>query len=270
MITGSVENFPGFSQGIDGQRLMADMRAQAERFAARFVTEDVETVDLSKHPFTVTSMSGEKQETLALIIATGATARRLPLDSEKKLWGRGISACAVCDGALPVFRNKPLAVIGGGDSAIEEAMHLTKFGSKVYIIHRRDAFRASKVMQKRATENPKIEILWTKTVEEFLGDKMLAGLKLKDTRSGQVSSIEVNGAFEAIGHTPNSAFLNSQLKTDPTGYILTQPGTTKTSVEGVFAAGDVQDPNYRQAITAAASGCMAALDAERWLQEKGL
>jgi len=270
MTTGLVENFPGFSEGIDGQQLMAEMKAQAKRFGARMIMEDVSEVNLSRRPFSVTSMGGETSETHALIIATGAVARRLPLDSEKKLWGKGISACAVCDGALPIFRNKPLAVIGGGDSAIEEAVHLTQFGSKVFIIHRRDQLRASKIMQKRAMEHPKIEILWNKIPEEFIGETAVNGIKLKDTKTGEISEISVTGVFEAIGHTPNTAFLNGQLKTTEDGYLVTKPDSTATSIEGVFAAGDVKDPKYRQAITAAGSGCMAALEAERWLAEKGV
>jgi thioredoxin reductase (NADPH) len=214
-------------------------------------------------------MDDKLYESQSLIIATGATAKRMPLDSEKKFWGRGISACAVCDGALPIFRNKPLAVIGGGDSAIEEATHLTKFGSMVYIIHRRDSFRASKIMQKRALEHPKITILWNKTVEEFLGESLLTGLTLKDTVTNEISTLSVSGAFEAIGHLPNTGFLNGQVACADNGYIITKPGTTQTSIEGLFAAGDVQDPDYRQAISAAGSGCMASLECERWLAEQG-
>ncbi len=268
MTTGVVENFPGFPEGIDGQKLVADMRSQAERFGTRMVMEDITQVQLGSRPFVLTSMSGETCETAALIVATGATARRLPMESEQRLWGRGISACAVCDGALPVFRNKPLAVIGGGDSAIEEAVHLTHFGSHVYLIHRRDQLRASRIMQKRATENPKMTVLWNKVVEEFVGDTLLSGLRLKDTKTGEISELEVAGAFEAIGHVPNTAFLAGQVALSDVGYIVTRDATTYTSVEGVFAAGDVQDARYRQAISAAGSGCMAALDAERWLAEQ--
>jgi len=266
MITGMVENFPGFPDGIHGQQLMANMREQAEKLGARMIMEDVLSVDLSARPFTVVSSSEEKYTSDALIIATGATANRLPLDSEKRLWGRGISACAVCDGALPVFRNRELAVIGGGDTAVEEAVYLTQFGSKVYLIHRRDELRASKIMRARAEGHPKIEILWNKTVDEFTGDDQLSGLKLRDTVTKEVSELAVAGAFEAIGHKPNTGFLNGQLETDPQGYIVTKPGASSTSVPGVFAAGDVQDPVYRQAVTAAGSGCMAALEAERYLQ----
>jgi len=265
MTTGIVENFPGWPEGIDGQKLMEQMRRQNERLGTRLVMEDVTEVDCSSRPFTVTTMSGTRYTGKALIIASGATARRLPLESEKQFWGKGISACAVCDGALPVFRNKELAVIGGGDSAVEEATHLTQFGSKVYLIHRRDELRASKIMQKRAFDHPKIEIVWNKVVEEFVGESALTGLKLKDTVTGELSDLVVAGAFEAIGHTPNTGFLKGQLESTDTGYIVTRPDSTITSVEGVFAAGDVQDSKYRQAVTAAGSGCMAAIEAERWL-----
>lgn len=270
MTTDIVENYPGFPEGINGQELVGFMRQQAERFGTRFIMDDIESVTLDKKPFIITSLSGDKHETHSLIIATGATAKRLPLNSEKKFFGSGISACAVCDGALPIFRNKELAVIGGGDSAIEEAIHLTKFGSKVYIIHRRDEFRASKIMQKRALENAKIKVLWNKTVEEFYGDELLRGITLKDTVTGEISKLPVSGAFEAIGHTPNTGFLGALLELDETGYIIPRPGSTMTSIEGVFAAGDVMDQKYRQAITAAANGCRAALDCERWLSETGI
>ncbi|MCL2218358.1 MAG: thioredoxin-disulfide reductase [Chitinispirillia bacterium] len=265
MITGEVENFPGFPGGIGGPALMANMREQAEKLGARMITEDVLSVDLSARPFAVISSSEERYGAEAVIIATGATANRLPLESEKRLWGRGVSACAVCDGALPIFRNKELAVIGGGDTAVEEAVHLTQFASKVYLIHRRDELRASKVMRSRAESHPKIEILWNKVVDEFLGDDCLNGLKLRDTVTGAVSELTVAGAFEAIGHKPNTGILNGQLETDRQGYIVTTPGASSTAVPGVFAAGDVRDSVYRQAITAAASGCMAAIEAERFL-----
>jgi len=265
MITGVVENFPGFPDGIAGPELMGNMREQAVKLGARMVMEDVSEVGLSSRPFAVTSSGEEKYAADVLIIATGATANRLPLESEKRLWGRGVSACAVCDGALPVFRNRELAVIGGGDTAVEEAVHLTQFASKVYLIHRRDELRASKIMRARAESHPKIEILWNKVVDEFVGENQLSGLKLRDTVTGEVSDLAVAGAFEAIGHKPNMRFLKGQLETDQQGYIATKPGSSLTSAEGVFAAGDVQDPTYRQAITAAASGCQAALEAERFL-----
>jgi thioredoxin reductase (NADPH) len=266
MITGVVENFPGFPDGIEGPELMAGMRRQAERFGARLVTDDVAEADLSRRPFAVSTVNGDKFTAEALIIATGAAAGRLPLGSEKRLWGRGVSACAVCDGALPVFRNKELAVIGGGDTAVEEAVHLTQFASKVYLIHRRNELRAGAIMRERAASHPKIEILWNKVVDEFLGEQRLSGLKLRDTVTGEQSELTVAGAFEAIGHKPNVGFLNGQLKLDEQDYILITPGASKTSIEGVFAAGDVCDPHYRQAITAAASGCKAALDVQKWLQ----
>jgi thioredoxin reductase (NADPH) len=265
MITGVVENFPGFPEGIEGPELMSNMRRQAERFGTRLVTDDVAEVDLSRRPFAVSTANGDKFAADALIVATGAAASRLPLDSEKRLWGRGVSACAVCDGALPVFRNKDLAVIGGGDTAVEEAVHLTQFASKVYLIHRRNELRAGAIMRERAASHPKIEILWNKVVDEFLGEQRLSGLKLRDTVTGASSELTVAGAFEAIGHKPNVDFLKGQLKLDEQDYIVVVPGTSKTSVDGVFAAGDVCDPHYRQAITAAASGCKAALDVQKWL-----
>jgi thioredoxin reductase (NADPH) len=268
MTTGVVENFPGFKEGVAGQQLMAEMREQAIRVGAKLIGDDIESADLSQNPFKVITSNGETYESECLIVATGATARRLPLDSEKQFWGRGVSACAVCDGALPIFRNKPLAVIGGGDTAVEEANHLTHFGSKVYLIHRRNELRASSIMRARAMNHPKIEILWNKTVEEFTGESLLRGLRLKDAVTGYLSTIEVAGAFEAIGHQPNIAFLKGQLSTDENGYIITRPGSTETSIEGVFAAGDVQDSRFRQAVTAAGSGCMAALEAEWWLQKR--
>ena len=268
MITNVVENFPGFPEGILGPQLMANMREQAVNYGTRMIMEDVIEVELNTYPFVVTSMSGEKYMADSLIISTGATAKRLPLESEEKFWGRGISACATCDGALPAFRNKELAVIGGGDSAVEEALHLTQFGSKIYLIHRRDELRASKVMQKRILTHPKVQIVWNKVVEEFTGEQNFSGLRLRDTVTAEITELHVAGAFEAIGHTPNTSFLNGQLQLDSQGYIVTSPDSTKASVEGVFAAGDVQDQKYRQAITAAGSGCMAAIEAERWLQER--
>jgi len=269
MITTMIENFPGFPEAIAGPQLMANMREQALRHGTRIATDDVTEADLSRRPFMLTTVNGETYAANALIVASGATARRLPLDSEKKYWGRGISACATCDGSLPVFRNKELAVIGGGDTAIEEALHLTQFASKVFLIHRRSELRASKVMQNRAKTNPKIQILWNKTVEEFSGEKTLNSLKLRDTVTGEGSELVVAGAFEAIGHIPNTGFLKGRIATNDLGYIVTLPGSTHTNVEGVFAAGDVQDHKYRQAVTAAASGCMAAKEAEEWLRDQG-
>lgn len=269
MITTTIENFPGFPDAIQGPQLMANMREQALGHGTRITTDDVTEADLSRRPFKLTTANGETCTANALIVASGATARHLPLDSEKKYWGRGISACATCDGSLPVFRNKELAVIGGGDTAIEEALHLTRFASKVFLIHRRSELRASKVMQNRAKTNPKIQILWNKTVEEFMGGKTLDSLKLRDTVTGEASELAVAGAFEAIGHIPNTGFLKGRIATNDLGYIVTLPGSTHTNVEGVFAAGDVQDHKYRQAVTAAASGCMAAKEAEDWLRDQG-
>jgi thioredoxin reductase (NADPH) len=230
--------------------------------------EDIIEADLSRRPFTVTSMNGETYGAQTLIIASGATARRLPLASEQQFWGRGISACATCDGSLPIFREKELAVIGGGDTAIEEALHLTRFASKVFLIHRRNELRACKVMQKRLHSHPKIEVLWNKVVEEFLGEKLLTGLRLRDTATGDLSQLNVAGAFEAIGHIPNTRFLKGQVALSDFGYIVTQPGSTRTAIDGLFAAGDVQDSMFRQAVTAAASGCMAAKEVEWWLQDQ--
>lgn len=262
--TTEVENFPGFPEGIDGSELMHRMRAQSTRFGTVIHTETVTSVDLSARPFKVVT-DERTVEAEALIIATGATARRMHVPGEEKLWQQGISACAVCDGALPLFRNKVLAVIGGGDSAAEEAGHLTKFASKVLLVHRRDTLRASKIMAQRVLDNPKIEPVWNSELVEALGDKCLEAIRVRHVQTGATTDIPVSGLFYAIGHVPNTAFLAGQLALDETGYLKTEPGTTRTSVEGVFAAGDVQDRIYRQAITAAGSGCMAALDAERWL-----
>ncbi|MFW5960690.1 MAG: thioredoxin-disulfide reductase [Chitinivibrionales bacterium] len=269
MVTNIVENFPGFPDGIDGQKLVADMKEQAGKHGTRFIMEDVVSIEKGDKGFVIESMNGDKYYSLTVIVATGANAKRLPLESEKKLWGKGISACAVCDGGLPVFRNQPLAIIGGGDSAVEEAHHLTQFGSKIYIIHRRDKLRASKIMQSKALEHEKIEVLWNKVVDEFLGDKKISGLRLRDTKTDELSELEVKGVFEAIGHTPNTSFLNGLLDMDDAGYIKIDPATTYTSVSGIFAAGDVADSRYRQAVSAAGTGCRAAIDAERWLQEHG-
>jgi thioredoxin reductase (NADPH) len=268
--TTEVENFPGFPEGIDGEHLTRHFRAQSARFGTRIFTETIVSVDLSQRPFRVTS--GE-QEVFAetLIIATGATAKKLPIPGNDQYWQKGgISACAVCDGALPYYRNKVLAVVGGGDTACEEAMHLAKFGSKVLLIHRRDSLRASKIMQTRLLEHPKVEVVWDTVVDEVLGDgHSMTGLRIRNLLTGDEKIIEAGGLFYAIGHQPNSGFLNGQLVTDETGYIVTKPGTTQTSVSGVFAAGDVQDKVWRQAVTAAGTGCMAALEAERFLAEHG-
>ena len=267
--TGELENFPGFPEGVGGNEFMMLVRSQSVNMGVEILTETVESVDLSSRPFKVkTSTSEEKAETL--IIATGAIAKRMNVPHENDFWQKGISACAVCDGALPVFRNQPLVVVGGGDSAMEEAMHLSKFGSKVYIVHRRDELRASKTMQDRVLENPKIEILWSTTLVDVKGDSALTHVVLKDVKTGEQRDHEARGLFYAIGHKPNTEFLGGQLKTDEDGYIVTEAGTTRTSVEGVFAAGDVQDKKYRQAVTSAGSGCMAALDAEKYMNANPL
>lgn len=263
--TTEVENYPGYVS-ISGPELMDKMREQSIHCGTRIKTETVDKVDLSKRPFKV-FVGEETIETKTLIIATGATAKRMHLPSEDRLWQRGISACAVCDGALPVFRNKVLVVVGGGDSAVEEATYLTKFASKVIMLVRRDVLRASKVMQERAKNNPKIEIMFNSLPVELTGHKSLEGVVIQNTLNAKRSTLNVGGLFYAIGHLPNTAFLNGQLALDEAGYIKTKPGTTLTSVEGVFAAGDVQDKFYRQAITSAGTGCMAALEAERFLSE---
>ena len=265
--TTEIENFPGFPEGVSGPELMERMRAQSLKHGARIETQTVERVDLSRRPWRVVTEEGASFEAKALIIATGATARRMNISGEDKFWQRGISACAVCDGALPIFRNKVVVVVGGGDSAVEEASHLTKFAAKVILMHRRDELRASKAMQKRAFDDPKIEIMWHTVLVEALGEKFLSGLKVRDLKNDTVSELACNGLFYAIGHQPNTAFLSGQLELDEMGYIKTVPGTSQTTVPGVFACGDVQDKKYRQAITSAGSGCMAALEAEKFLHE---
>jgi thioredoxin reductase (NADPH) len=266
--TTEVENFPGFPEGIDGTKLTEHFRAQSLRYGTRIVTETVERIDLGRRPFRLQTISHEVQAH-TVIIATGATARRLAITGEDKLWQLGISACAVCDGALPIYRDKVLMVVGGGDTAVEEASHLTKFGKKVIVVHRRDKLRASQIMQKRLFENPKVEVMWNSVVEEAVGDKVLTGVRVRQVERDETHLIHCGGLFYAIGHVPNTSFLEKQVELDDVGYILTKPGTTQTSVPGVFAAGDVQDKHWRQAITAAGTGCMAALEAERFLVEHG-
>jgi thioredoxin reductase (NADPH) len=295
-MTTEVENYPGFPAGdlspylksslpednipyrdphmtgVTGPELMELMRQQAKNFGTRIITDDVVSVDLSKKPFDLKLLEGEKLSTHSLIIATGARANYLGLPSENLYKNRGVSACAVCDGALPRFRNKPLVVIGGGDSAMEEASYLSKFASIVYLVHRRGEFRASKIMAQRVLENPKIKVKWFSGVDEVLGDENrgVTGVRLRNLQDSSSEVIEATGMFCAIGHTPNTDFLAGQVQTDDKGYIVySQPFRTNTSVDGVFAAGDVADSYYRQAITSAGTGCMAALDAERWLGSHG-
>jgi thioredoxin reductase (NADPH) len=269
MTTTEVENYPGFPTGIQGPELMEQFRAQSLRFGTTIFTEDVTKVDLRARPFTIASAERTVQAQ-SIIIATGATAKRLGLPGEPRLWNKGMSACAVCDGALPVFRNKPLVVIGGGDSAVEEASFLTKFASKVYLIHRRDTLRASKIMQERVLANPKVEVIWDTVVSDVLGEDAVTAVTLKNVNTNQERVLPCGGVFYAIGFTPNTALFQGQMDLDDHGYLLTTPGSTLTSVAGVFACGDVQDTRYRQAITAAGSGCMAALDCERWLIHEGV
>lgn len=267
MTTTEVENFPGFEHGITGPDLIAVMRKQAERFGTRFLTRNVTKVDFGQRPFKV--WVGDKLHLAkSVIISTGASAKYLGLPSEKQYANRGVSACATCDGAF--FRNQEIGVVGGGDTAMEEAQFLTRFASKVYVIHRRDSFRASKIMVDRVLANPKIQVLWNATVEEVLGDgKSMTGAKIKNLVKGETSTLPITGLFLAIGHKPNTDLFKGVLDMNETGYLVTQPNTTYTNIPGVFAAGDVQDHVYRQAITAAGTGCMAAIDAERWLESQG-
>ncbi|MFO7590284.1 MAG: thioredoxin-disulfide reductase [Acidimicrobiia bacterium] len=265
MLTTDVENYPGFPDGIMGPELMTKMREQAARFGAEFVTADADRVDLSASPFGVW-VGDQEYRAEAVIISTGATARMLGLESEHRLLGHGVSTCATCDGFF--FRDKALAIVGGGDSAIEEAIFLTKFATSVTVIHRRDELRASKIMQERAFANEKLVFRWNSVVTEVLGDQAVEGVTLEDTETGETSRLDVAGLFVAIGHDPTTALFAGQLDLDDDGYIITAPDSTRTSIEGVYAAGDVQDHVYRQAITAAGSGCMAAIEAERWLEAR--
>ncbi len=266
MLTSDVENYPGFAEGITGPEMMEVFRKQAARFGTRFESKNITKVDFSTRPFKV--WQGQNLfQAKSVIIATGASAKYLGLESEKKFMSKGVSACATCDGAF--FKNMNVAVIGGGDTAMEEASFLTRFAKKVYLIHRRDVFRSSKIMLEKVKNNPKIEIRVNETVDEVLGGKVVEKLKLRNTVTNQQSELAVEGMFLAIGHKPNTDIFKGQLKLNEVGYINPIPGTTYTSVDGVFAAGDVQDPHYRQAVTAAGSGCMAAIDCERWLEKQG-
>ncbi|MBL7556688.1 MAG: thioredoxin-disulfide reductase [Bdellovibrionaceae bacterium] len=264
MITTDVENFPGFEHGLPGPDLIAVMRNQAKRFETRFITKNVTKVDFKSRPFKVWIRDQEYQAK-TVIISTGAKAKLLGLPSEKQYMSRGVSACATCDGAF--FRNVNVGVVGGGDTAMEEANFLTRFASKVYIFHRRDSFRASKIMVERAMKNPKIEVVWNSEIAEVLGDgKKMNAVIVNDTKTNEKRQMALDGLFIAIGHKPNTELFQGILDMDETGYLKTKPGSTYTNIEGVFASGDVQDPVYRQAITAAGTGCMASIDAERWLE----
>ncbi|MGD9999730.1 MAG: thioredoxin-disulfide reductase [Ilumatobacteraceae bacterium] len=263
MLTTEVENFPGFPDGIMGPELMTKFREQAARFGAEFLTEKATAIDFSQRPFKVW-VRDQLFEADSIIVSTGARSLMLDLPAESRLLGHGLSTCATCDGFF--FRGQEIAVVGGGDSAVEEATFLTKFASKVTLIHRRDSLRASKIMQDRALSNPKIEMLWNTVVEDLVGDDKLEGAIVRNTLTGETSSLPVSGLFVAIGHRPNTDLFKGVLEMEDSGYLVTRPGSTYTNIDGVFACGDVQDHTYRQAITAAGSGCMAAIDAERWLE----
>lgn len=273
MFTTDIENYPGFPEAVHGTELMQKFREQAVRFGTRVVTDDIVRVDFNAYPRRLYAGDGREIDADAVIIATGANAKWLDVPGEERLArnGGGVSACAVCDGALPFYRNRILAVVGGGDTAMEEALYLTNFASEVVIIHRRDTLRASRIMQQRAHEEPKIRFLWNTVVEEVIGDDEIIGLKLRDTVTGATSELGVGGLFVAIGHEPNTGFLGGEVELEPNGYIkLPVPWRTQTSAPGVFAAGDCMDAYYRQAVTAAGTGCMAALEAERWLAHGGM
>ena len=272
MLTTDIENYPGFPESVSGPDLMARMKEQAMRYGARVVGERITAVDFSRHPYVLTPSYGEPVEARTVIVATGAAAKWIGLPNELQLakTGGGVSACAVCDGALPHFRNQVLAVVGGGDTAMEEASYLCKFAGQVLIIHRRDSFRASKIMADRVLKHDKVKVLWNSKVVEVLGDKVITGVVIEDTLTGARRTIQVGGLFVAIGHEPNTGFLKGQLPLTEHGYIKVAPWRTATTVPGVFAAGDVIDDYYRQAISSAGAGCMAALEAERWLAHHGI
>jgi thioredoxin reductase (NADPH) len=262
MITSDVENYPGYPEGVLGPEMMKDFRRQAARFGGEFISDDVSRVDFSERPFRV-YVGDDEYRAEAVIVATGANARVLGLTSERNLQGRGVSYCAVCDAAF--FREKEIVVVGGGDSAMEEAMFLTKFGDKVTVVHRRDEFRASQILEDRARANEKIEWITNAVVDEVVGDDAVTAVRIRDVNTGEITELPADGLFVAIGHDPNTKLFVDSIELDEAGYIVTKPGSTETSVEGVFAGGDVVDHTYRQAVTAAGMGCMAALDAERWL-----
>jgi thioredoxin reductase (NADPH) len=264
MITTDVENYPGFPDGVMGPDLMEQMRKQAERFGTRIISSDVTDVDFSQRPFTV-SVGQDTYSAESVIISTGASARWLGVEGEERLRGFGVSACATCDGFF--FRDKELLIVGGGDTAMEEALFLTKFASKVTVVHRRDEFRASPIMVDRVLNHPKIDVLWDSVVVEVVGDSLVTGARIRNIKTDEVTDFAADGVFVAIGHDPNTKVFDGDLDLDEDGYVVTEPGTTLTSVEGVFAAGDVADKIYRQAVTAAGMGCQAALDAQRWLHE---
>ena len=266
MITTDVENYPGYPEGVTGPAMMEDLQKQAERFGSRLVFEDATSIDLSARPFKVATEDAAFSAD-SVIVATGASARWLGLESEQRFVNLGVSACATCDGAL--YRDKAIAVVGGGDTAMEEALFLTRFASRVTVVHRRDELRASKIMQSRALAHEKIDFAWDSEVDEVLGDQFVTGVRLRNVKTGESRELSVEGLFVAIGHQPTTGLFEGQLELDPAGYVKVEPGTTRTSVEGVFACGDVSDPNYRQAVTAAGTGCMASIDAERWLGEEG-
>lgn len=266
MTTTEVENFPGFHHGIMGPELMSEMKKQAERFGTRFLSRNVTKVDTTSRPFKVW-VGDDMYQAKALIISTGASAKYLGLENERKFLGRGVSACATCDGAF--FRNQEVVIVGGGDTAMEEATFLTRFASKVSIIHRRDSFRASKIMVDKALANPKIEVIWNSALEDIKGDKVVQSVMIRNLQTNELTEKQVQGVFIAIGHKPNTDLFKGALETNEVGYLITKPRSTYTSVEGIFAAGDVADDVYRQAISAAGTGCMAAIDCERWLEQQG-